>query len=255
MPEEGDMRRELIAAGAGAAVMAIVGAVALIVANDDDGGTTLVTNGTSVQVVERTIEVHGRGTLEVRPDTADITVGVRVTATTASEALDRANRSASALVDAVKQAGVDDDDIATTELSVYPNYGSSNRITGYTASNTVVVTVREIDTAGDVIDAAAAAAGDDVTLGGISFYVDDTEAVIGEARRAAVENATARATAYAEAAGVEVGEVVRITEETVSTLPIYRNGYDQATGGEAGIPVQAGTQELAVDIDIVFAID
>ena len=77
----------------------------------------------------------------------------------------------------------------------------------------MTVTVRDIDQTGPVIDAAAAAAGDNLTVGGVTFYVDDVEALIGAARADAIGNASKRAGEYADAAGVTVGGVLQISED------------------------------------------
>ena len=82
-------------------------------------------------------------------------------------------------------------------------------VTGYQASNNVTVIVRDIAKTGPLIDAAAAAAGDHITVGGVSFFVDDVEAVMGAARADAINNARKRAQEYAAAAGVTVGGVSR----------------------------------------------
>lgn len=246
------MRRELVAALVGAAIVAVVGTAVIMVSDDDHHETVVVGDGAGAA---RTIEVHGVGTVTVRPDTADVNVGVRVSAPTASEALDRASLSATALIAAVKDAGVDEDDITTTEVSVYAMYSSDNLITAYIASNSVVVTVREIDRAGEIIDAAAAAAGDDITISGITFYVDETESVISEARTEAVQNARARAAAYAAAGDVELGQVLSIVETSSRTWPIYASGSDTEGGGAVDVPIEPGSQDLSVDVTVVFVLD
>lgn len=247
------MRRELVAALVGAAVVAAVGAVVVLVdERDDDHETMVVSNGSVAEA--RTIEVTGVGTVTVKPDTARVNVGVRVSAATASEALDRASVSATALIAAVKDAGVSADDITTTDVSVYPMYSNENIITSYVASNSLVVTVRDIDRAGEIIDAAATAAGDDITISGIMFFVDETETVIGAARTEAIENARARAEAYAAGGDVTLGEVLRISETSSRYWPVWASGGDMEGGG-VDVPIETGTQDLSVDVSVVFAID
>lgn len=246
------MRRELVAALVGAAVVAVVGTVVVLVDERDDNETVIVGNGTSTEA--RTIEVTGVGTVTVKPDTARVNVGVRVSAATASEALDRASVSATALIAAVKDAGVSADDITTTDVSVYPMYSNENLINSYVASNSLVVTVRDIDRAGEIIDAAATAAGDDISISGIMFFVDETETVIGAARTKAIENARARAEAYATGGDVTLGEVLRISETSSRYWPVWASGGDMEGGG-VDVPIETGTQDLSVDVSVVFAID
>lgn len=94
---------------------------------------------------ERSITVNGDGKVTVRPDTASLSLGVQATGRTATDALSQANISAAALIVALKAAGVLDDDIATSGLSIYPQYNPTGvAVTGYQASNNVTVTVRQI---------------------------------------------------------------------------------------------------------------
>jgi uncharacterized protein YggE len=179
----------------------------------------------------RSITVTGEGKVKVKPDTASLNVGVQATAKTATEALDHANKSGAALIAALKAAGISADDIATSGLSIYPQYGSTGSIiTGYQAANSVNVTVRDIARTGPVIDAAAAAAGDNITVNGVSFYVDDTEALIGAARADA------------------------ISEASVATpLPqVYAAAADAAGRSVASTPIETGTQDLNVTVTVVY---
>lgn len=201
------------------------------------------------------ITVNGEGKIKVKPDTASVNVGVQAIAPTATEALSQANSSATALIAALKAAGISDNDIATSGLSIYPQYGNAaNVITGYQASNSVTVIVRDINQTGPVIDAAAAAAGDHITIGGVSFYVDDTEALIGAARADAINNAKKRAGEYAGAAGVSVGSVIQISEVAINNpVPqFYAAAASADMGAGASTPIQPGTQDLTVSVTVVY---
>jgi len=203
----------------------------------------------------KSITVTGDGKVKVKPDTASLSVGVQATATTATEALNQANTSAAALIEALKGARVSDNDITTSGLSIYPQYSSANTITGYQASNNVSVTVRDIAQTGPVIDAAAAAAGNNITVGGVSFYVDDTEALIGAARADAINNAEKRAGEYAAAAGVTVGGVMQISEVSISNpIPQFypAAAADASVSSAAPTPIQPGTQDLTVSVTVVY---
>lgn len=203
----------------------------------------------------RTITVNGQGSVTVKPDTANLSIGVQATADTATAALDQANDSAAKLIDALKQAGVKADDITTGQLSLYPQYSPANRITGYQASNSLNVTVRDIDRSGPVIDAAAKAAGENITIGGIWFSVDDPESVMAAARADAIANAKQRAGEYATAAGVGVGAVVQISEVGVQMPQPMYYGADMAAaegGSVRSTPIEAGTQELTVSVTVVY---
>ena len=238
--------------------MAAVGAATWTGRNDPKSTVASPEPAPAAGSVVKSITVNGEGKVKVKPDTASLSIGVQATASTATEALNQANTSAAALIAALKSAGVDSNDITTSGLSIYPQYSSTgNTITGYQASNNVSVTVRDIDATGPVIDAAAAAAGDNVTIGGVSFYVDDTEALIGAARTDAINNARKRAGEYADAAGVVVGGVLQISEVSVSNPPLFYERSVAADSSVAGAPtpIETGTQDLTVSVTVVYELN
>ncbi len=206
---------------------------------------------------QRSITVTGDGKVSVKPDIASLSLGVQATGRTASDALNHANSSAAALIAALKAAGISDDDIATSGLSIYPQYQSSGvAISGYQASNNITVTVRQIAQAGPLIDVAAASAGENITVGGISFSVADVEAAIGAARAAAVDNAKKRAGEYATAAGVAVGAVISISEGAIGHPgPVFARSASKLFATSDGpTPVEAGMHDLAVSVTVVYEI-
>jgi uncharacterized protein len=219
----------------------------------------IASNGVSAheQTIPRSITVSGEGKVTVRPDTALLSIGVQASGRTATDALSQTNTSAAALIAALKSAGVSDDDIATSGLSIYPHYNPEGvAITGYQASNNVTVTVRDIAETGQLIDTAAAAAAEHITVGGISFYVDDVEAVIGAARANAIDNARKRAGEYAAAAGVAVGGVMQISEVSVGNpSPFFARMVPQmASASVSPTPIESGTRDLAVSVTVVYEI-
>lgn len=231
--------------------LAVVAAVALTGAGTAGASTPSPTPNAS-----RTITVSGEGKVTVKPDMATVQLGAQASGTSAAEALNTVSEKTAALIAALKTAGVAEDDIATSDLNVYPNYDRDNHVSGFTASNSVTVKIRALDKAGAVIDAAAAAAGDNVTISGIWFSVQDQEAVLGTARAAAIENAKKRAGEYATAAGVAVGDVVQISETGVNVpMPvIYQRAAEDSAAGAASVPIQAGTTDLSVNVTVVFLI-
>jgi uncharacterized protein YggE len=203
---------------------------------------------------EKSITVRGDGHIKAKPDTATLNLGVQSTGRTATEALTQTNINAAALIAALKAGGVDSDDIATSGLSIYPQYAPQGvAVAGYQASNNVTVTVRDIAQAGPLIDAAAGSAGDHITVGGVSFFVDDVEAVMGAARAAAIDNARKRAEEYASAAGVTVGAVMQISEMSMGgPQPIFARAAKLSLMAESSAPIEAGMQDLSVSVTVVF---
>ena len=107
-----------------------------------------------------------------------------------------------------------------------------------------------------MLDGLQGLVGEELTLGGISFSYDDPEAVMADARTAAIENAKVRAGQYADAAGAELGEILRIVESSVAT-PVFAREMSVAQDSAAGAPmaIEPGSQDLAADVSVVFAMD
>jgi uncharacterized protein YggE len=259
------MRSSWIATVVGGAVIGALAVGVVAVINDSssspsDRAASAVTappdttpsSGSSV--VKRTITVSGHGKVTVKPDTATLFLGVSVTAAKANDALQLAADKADTVIKVLAAAGVKTDDIQTSGLSMYPQYDTTGRrVTGYNASNNLNVTIRKLADAGTIIDAAAAYVGNEITIGGISFYVNDTEAALGDARKAAIDNARLRADQYSGAAKVSVGQVLTISEvSTPIVTPQYYASADSTKAAGASTPVQPGTQDLTVDVTVVF---
>ncbi|CAB4856645.1 unannotated protein [freshwater metagenome] len=253
-----------VVGGAAIGVLA-VGAVAMINNTSSTPHDTTVSavsspttspGGTSTDagVVKRSITVSGHGKVTIKPDTATLSLGISVTAGKANDALRQAATKADTLVKVLTSAGVSKDDIQTSGLYLYPQYAGDGRtISGYNASNTMTVTIRKIADTGTIIDAAGALIGNEVTVGGISFSLANTDAAMADARKAAVADAKLRADQYAGAAQASVGQVLTISEVSSPTTPIYYQSGDKATsGGVAPTPVLPGTQDVTVDVTVVF---
>jgi uncharacterized protein YggE len=203
-----------------------------------------------------TISVSGTGKVTVVPDVARVNLGVTMNQPTVKAARASAAQSMTEIIAAIKALGVADADIQTTGLSLYPQYanGSTTRIAGYTISEQVQVTIRDLDKAGDVVDAATAKGATDVN--GISFELADPAKTMNDARAAAITAARASAQAMASAGNVNLGAIVSMTDASVAQpYPVYfGNAAGAAPDAAVKTPVQVGTQDVSVVIQVVFAI-
>jgi len=204
----------------------------------------------------RTITVDSTGTVQVDPDTAVVNLGVQVTASTGAEAMTTVNTDVAALTEALVAAGFAEEDIQTSGLSLYSTTGDDGTtVTGYNASLTLNVTVRDIEAVGPTIDAAQAAGGEGFTIGGVTFSFADPESVLGQARVDALANATAKAEQYAAAVGAELGDVIAIVESPSSMPILYADemaASDMAMA--APTPISPGQLDLTIEISATFAI-
>jgi uncharacterized protein YggE len=162
-----------------------------------------------------------------------------------------------AVLAALRSAGIAARDLRTTLLSldaVRDYSDGSQRITGYQLSNTVEATVRAIDSTGALVDAALGAGA--TSLDGLTFRLDDLTEALAEARRLAVADARRRAETLASEAGVGIGRVVGIVEGgAVAPGPPRPVAMFRAKAEDAAAtPVEAGTNELAIDVTVEFEI-
>jgi uncharacterized protein YggE len=200
-----------------------------------------------------TINVAGHGKVEGTPDVMTVTIGVQTTDPSAQAALQRNNDRAGALISALKQHGVAAKDIQTVDLNVSPNFDKNFHVTGYSASNTVSAKLRDLSKAGLVIDAAAVTAGQDVRLQGVSFSIDNTSALVAKARADAIKDALAQGKQLAAAAGVKLGAIHTI-DDTGTQLPQPQYLASGDARASAGVPIAPGSQQLSVDVTVVFDI-
>ena len=220
--------------------------------------TTRIENTGNVQT--RGISVAGEGRVTAKPDLVLITLGVTALRPTVAEARESAAASLTGMIDAIKAGGVAEKDIQTQQLSIYPDYDYSNdggqTLLGFRVSNTVTAKLRDVDKTGDIVDAAVAAGGDEATVQGIAFTIDDPEKLREEARGAAIADAKRRAETLAYASGVEIGEPLTISEGGVFEPPIY---YDRAAGAadssqiNAATPIEPGQLDIVISVNVTWA--
>jgi uncharacterized protein YggE len=204
----------------------------------------------------RTISVTGTGRVTIAPDVADLRLGVTITAKTV-EAARSANATAMAgVLGVLRELGIAAADVQTTNLSLQPAYDySSNRnpprLTGYTLTNAVAVTVRDLAQVGRAIDGALEAGA--TSLDSISFRTHDATAAEAEARQAAVADARAKAEVLAAAAGVTISGVASISESGVPVpLPVYRAEMARTAMADVSTPIEAGTNEVAISVAVTY---
>jgi hypothetical protein len=159
------------------------------------------------------------------------------------------------------QHGVEDADVQTTGLSMYPEYDYHSygppTLTGYRVTQRAKVGIDRLADGGRAVAAAIEAGGNGVRVRDIRLEVGDPEAVLGKARDAAVEAATTKAEQYAAATGQELGDVVSIREVGAGLPAPGRElaglAYQSADMARASLPVRAGKDDLRVRIEVVWA--
>ena len=207
----------------------------------------------------RSMSVNGSGQVFLAPDIAYINIGVHTEMPTATEAVAENKDQTQKVIDTLKGAGVDPKDISTTNFSIWSNtqYSPDGQPTGttYVVDNTVSVTVRKLDSLGDLLDSAVASGANNINS--IQFDVADKTAALKEARGEAVKDAKAQAQELADAAGVQLGEIQTIS--FYDTLPVpYSNTFGKGGGGAvaeaATVPIQPGQLTLTVTVSMTYEI-
>lgn len=188
------------------------------------------------------------------PDVATISAGVVTQSTDANTAL-RANAvQMDKVMAAIRAAGIAERDVQTAGININPQYryaeNQAPAITGYQASNTVNVKVRDIAKLGKVLDALVANGANQIN--GPTFEIDEPEAVYDEARRAALKKAQARADLYAAALGKRVKRIVSVAEGGSGGLPGPMPRMKMAMVGAADTAVSPGETSLSITLDVVF---
>ena len=189
------------------------------------------------------------------PDIANVSAGVVTQAADANTAMRENAAQMAKVVAAIRAAGVAERDVQTAGVNLNPQYRYAENqppvITGYQASNTVNVVVRDIGKLGRILDALVATGANQIN--GPTFDIDKKDPVYDEARRAALDKARQRADMYAQALGLRVRRIVSIDETGGVGIPrpmpmmaMAKMARDEAT------PVSPGENVLSVNLDVIF---
>jgi uncharacterized protein YggE len=200
---------------------------------------------------ERSITVSGTAKITVDPDEAVVRLGVRTQADRAQEAMDLNSQKMQKVLDALRAMGLGDDDLATSLIELYPRYDDRGEtVVGYDAANEVEVTVRDLDTVGQVLDAAVDAGAN--VAGGISFRVSDANEGLDEALAEAVQDARAKAETMAAAADAGIGEVMTIVEQAGGQPGPYYAERLAYAAADTAVPVETPTIETTVSVSVAW---
>ncbi len=202
------------------------------------------------------ITVTGSGQVYVVPDTGYIDIGVRSQGATVIEAIAINNEQANAIQAALVEQGVEVEDIQTSNFNVYQqtdyDYQGNPVSTYYSVENTVYVTVRKLEKLGKVLDAAARSGANNIY--GVNFDVQDKSEAQSTARKLAIQSAQAQAQELAQAAEVELGDLISIISSSISTTPFYGYGIGGGGGMAESVPISSGQMPINAQVEMTFAI-
>lgn len=201
---------------------------------------------------ERTVTTTGVAIVRSAPDEALVTLGVHTDAETADEAMGENATQMSDVILALLDAGLDEDQLATATLSLWPRWtGDGQVVTGFTAENQLTVTVRDLERVGTIIDLAVDA-GANLTSG-ITFRMSEANPAADDALTEAVADARRKAELLATAGGAGLGAVVTITELSSSATPPIVYAENDSAGG-AATQVLPPTLESQVSVSVTWSL-
>lgn len=203
----------------------------------------------------RQITVTGTGQVAAAPDMATITLGVTNEAAEAADAMAATSQAVSAILDQLSGKGIADRDMQTQQFSIHPvwsNRGNgsdgTSKITGFQASNMVMVRIRDLDKLGSILDAVIADGANN--FNSLQFSVQDPDPLMEQAQKAAVADAMARAELLTSAAKVSLGPVLSISEHGGGGRPMPMAAMRESSG-----PIAAGEVTINASVTMVFQIN
>ena len=201
------------------------------------------------------VVVTGEGSVSVAPDVAKIRSGVTTRGKTVREATETNSKTMAAILTALTESGIPQKDVRTAQLSIQPVYaaqepGKEQKLVAYSVANHVSAKIRHVEKLGDVLDRLIAAGATEVW--NVEFQVADPGKALDQAREAAVADARRKAEVYAKAAGVSLGRVISIQEESAASPAPMRALARSA--GDAQIPIAPGENTLRAVVTVGFEI-
>ncbi len=215
---------------------------------------------------EQTISVSGSATASSNPDTLVIVLGVESEAKTANESLSQNSNSLNSVISSLTNSGLSEDDIQTSNFSIYPMYDSikdfngnwQQVLTGYRVSNILSIQTDKIDSAGDIIDAAVSSGANRVD--NVSFQLSDekSQKISDDLIADAINDATQKA----EKALVPLKQKIVGVKSVVihdNVVPYYdspmRASFDGfAESSMKSAPIMSGDEEITTNVSVVFYI-
>jgi uncharacterized protein YggE len=218
-----------------------------------------------------TISVSGEGEVLAVPDIGQFSFSVNATADDATVAQEESGTKINTIVAYLTEQGIEDKDIKTQNYNLYPQYRYEERICpagnsycppgervadGFEVSQTVSVKIRQTDTAGAVI--AGVGERGATNISGLSFTVDDTDALKADARAEAIKDAQDKAAVLAQQLGVQIVRMVNYSQEGGNYQPYYKErtmnyAMDEA-GAFEGAEMPVGEESTTVQVNITYEV-
>ncbi len=218
-----------------------------------------------------TITLAGYGEVASIPDTASFSYSVNESGATVAEAQTKSATKTNAILAYLKEQGIEDKDIKTQNYSVNPKYeyksttpctqygcpGGKQVVTGYEVDQTIMVKVRDMEKAGDVLSGIGSRGATNVS--GLSFTIDiDRQGELkSEAREIAITDAKTKAVKAAQALGVRLGKPIGFYEDSIQPYPMYEKSMvanQDARAGAVAPQIPTGENTISSNVSVTFEI-
>lgn len=206
------------------------------------------------------LNLQGEGKVTAKPDMGYISVAVVTESLTAAEAVAANTTAMNKLYAVIDEQKIPRSDVQTSDFSVQPKHvyekDKEPRISGYVASNQVMVKICFLHKMGGVLDALIKEGANRV--GGVSFGVKDSKELLDKARVLAMKDAKDKAKLYADAGGFTIVKFKNISESVGGGggRPMYRAkaaSADAVGGGD--VPVSGGELTFQVNVNVTWEIE
>lgn len=237
----------------GIAMLVIILAVGLFLVDSVD----MFAGKASADEAEKTnvVSVNGIGEVVVEPDVAYINIGVETRNLDASVAQQENAKKMGEVISALKKAGISEDDIKTTNFSIYQQYNynfEEPKVENHVVNNTVLVTINDVSNVGAVIDAAAASGSNRINA--VNFGVKDQSKYYEEALKVAMENAEGKATAIMSVFGEQPGKPSSVTENSYGgVLRTESVAMDVSMAKSYSTPISAGDLTITANVIVEYS--
>lgn len=235
-------------------VLAVVG----LAGCSEDNTTPIEIQGVNWSSQQSGIWVSGQGEVTATPDIAILRLGIEAQEATMAQAQTQAAEAMSKVMTALKNNGIAEKDIQTQQFSInkitrWDDKNQQEVVIGYRVTNIVSAKIRDIDKAGSVIDAVAAAGGGLTRIDSITFSIDDPSSYYSDARDEAMADAEAKAKQLATLAVVTLGKPTYISESIYIPFPIRGAGEAVAPAPDM-TSISPGEMQISISVQVTYAI-
>jgi len=224
------------------------------------GGNLIYNFQTLPQNYPQEISVSGQGKIYAKPDVAVLVLGVESKGAKISDIVKDNTAKMNKIINDVKNLGVEEKDIQTTQYSITPEYNWTERagriFIGYVLNQQITLKIRDFEKIGSILDKATADGAN--TIGDLQFTIDDPEQVRAQARAKAIEQAKEKAKTLASQSGLRIVKLLNVSEGYVSTpQPMY----EKAMGaGVVSLPsavpeIQPGQMEIDSTVTLTYRVE